>query len=193
MASAISVGLVALCLAFIFKGLPAMARYVAFAVPAGIEGQIGWASQKALTKYITTGQTTDDQAVLARVGEQLAALSKAAHTHLVVTPVAVNLAFPNAFALPGGTVIVTTGLLRLGLTDDEIAAVMAHELGHEELEARPPEHPPSELRVDRGQRGHRGPRNPVQLLGQPSDLPPHPTVGIRGISRGKRTRMPSTS
>ena len=132
-AASVCVGLIALCLAFIFKGLPAMARYVAFAVPAGIEEQIGWASQKALTKYITTGQTTDDQAALNRVGEQLANLSKAAHTHLLVTPVAVNLAFPNAFALPGGTIIVTTGLLRLGLTDDEIAAVMAHELGHEEL------------------------------------------------------------
>jgi Zn-dependent protease with chaperone function len=132
-AAAVCATLVALCLAFIFKGLPAMARSIAFAVPAGIEGQIGWASQKALLKYQTSGQTPADRAVFARVNEQLGVLSRAAHTHLPMTPMAVNLALPNAFALPGGTVVVTTGLLRLGLTDDEISAVLAHELGHEEL------------------------------------------------------------
>ncbi len=36
----------------------------------------------------------------------------------------------NAFALPGGTVVVTDELVALADTDDEIAAVLAHELGH---------------------------------------------------------------
>ncbi len=36
----------------------------------------------------------------------------------------------NAWALPGGKVAVYTGLLNLGVTDDELAAVMAHEVGH---------------------------------------------------------------
>ncbi|KAG2426351.1 hypothetical protein HXX76_013108 [Chlamydomonas incerta] len=38
---------------------------------------------------------------------------------------------PNAFVVPGGKVVVFTGLLRLlGHSDDELAAVMAHEVGH---------------------------------------------------------------
>ncbi len=36
----------------------------------------------------------------------------------------------NAFALPGGKVGVYTGLLRLAQTDDELAIVMGHEIGH---------------------------------------------------------------
>lgn len=36
----------------------------------------------------------------------------------------------NAFALPGGKVGVYTGLLNLATTDDELAIVMGHEIGH---------------------------------------------------------------
>ena len=36
----------------------------------------------------------------------------------------------NAFALPGGKVGVYTGLLKLAATDDELAIVMGHEIGH---------------------------------------------------------------
>jgi Zn-dependent protease with chaperone function/tetratricopeptide (TPR) repeat protein len=37
---------------------------------------------------------------------------------------------PNAFALPGGQVFVTRGMLSLGLTDDELAALLGHEIAH---------------------------------------------------------------
>ena len=37
---------------------------------------------------------------------------------------------PNAFTLPGGHIYVSTGLLELAGSDDEIAAVLAHEIGH---------------------------------------------------------------
>ncbi|MEO6005499.1 MAG: M48 family metallopeptidase [Opitutus sp.] len=36
----------------------------------------------------------------------------------------------NAFALPGGKVGVYTGLLKLASSDDELAIVMGHEIGH---------------------------------------------------------------
>lgn len=36
----------------------------------------------------------------------------------------------NAFVVPGGKVVVYTGLLRLLRTEDELAAVIAHEAGH---------------------------------------------------------------
>ena len=36
----------------------------------------------------------------------------------------------NAWALPGGKVAVYTGLLNLGVSDDELAAVMGHEVAH---------------------------------------------------------------
>ena len=39
-------------------------------------------------------------------------------------------AMPNAFALPGGIVVVTTGLLRKADSETEVAGVLAHEIEH---------------------------------------------------------------
>lgn len=36
----------------------------------------------------------------------------------------------NAFALPGGAIIMTDALVKLAKSDDQIAAVLAHEIGH---------------------------------------------------------------
>jgi len=44
--------------------------------------------------------------------------------HLVEMPV------PNAFALPGGQIFLTRGMLKMGLTDDELAALLGHEIAH---------------------------------------------------------------
>ena len=42
----------------------------------------------------------------------------------------VDMPEPNAFALPGGYVYVTRGLLVLANTEDELAGVVGHEIGH---------------------------------------------------------------
>jgi Zn-dependent protease with chaperone function/tetratricopeptide (TPR) repeat protein len=42
----------------------------------------------------------------------------------------IELAEPNAFALPGGQVFVTRGMLATGLGDDELAALLGHEIAH---------------------------------------------------------------
>ena len=42
----------------------------------------------------------------------------------------VDLDLPNAFALPGGYVYVSRGLLALVNSEDELAGVMGHEIGH---------------------------------------------------------------
>ena len=36
----------------------------------------------------------------------------------------------NAFALPGGTIVITDALVKLARNDDQISAVLAHEVGH---------------------------------------------------------------
>jgi beta-barrel assembly-enhancing protease len=46
----------------------------------------------------------------------------------------VNASIPNAFTLPDDTIVLTTGMLALAGSPDEIAGVLAHELGH--VEAR---------------------------------------------------------
>ena len=42
----------------------------------------------------------------------------------------VDMPIPNAFALPGGQIFVTRGMLDLGLTDDMLAGLLGHEIGH---------------------------------------------------------------
>jgi beta-barrel assembly-enhancing protease len=70
-------------------------------------------------------------ALVQRVGAQLASRSVAARSpyrfsfHVLADPRTVN-----AFALPGGPVFITEGLLRLLHTEGEVAAVLGHEVGH---------------------------------------------------------------
>jgi predicted Zn-dependent protease len=42
----------------------------------------------------------------------------------------VEMAAPNAFALPGGQVFVTRGMLDMGIDDDELAGLLGHEVAH---------------------------------------------------------------
>lgn len=42
----------------------------------------------------------------------------------------VDMPVPNAFALPGGQIFVTRGMLEMGLDDDMLANVLGHEIAH---------------------------------------------------------------
>ncbi len=42
----------------------------------------------------------------------------------------VDMAIPNAFALPGGQIFITRGMLDLGLSDDMLAGLLGHEIAH---------------------------------------------------------------
>ena len=70
-------------------------------------------------------------ALVQRVGEGLVRQSVAAKSpykfsfHVLADPKTVN-----AFALPGGPVFITEGLLRLLKTEAELAGVLGHEIGH---------------------------------------------------------------
>lgn len=71
------------------------------------------------------------RALVQRTGERLVSRSLAAKSpyrysfHVLADPRTVN-----AFALPGGPIFITEGLLRLLKTEGELAAVLGHEIGH---------------------------------------------------------------
>ncbi|HSE57141.1 MAG TPA: M48 family metalloprotease [Nitrospiraceae bacterium] len=81
-----------------------------------VEAQMGLLDNDAFTPY------------LAQLGQRLAEQSPrqgvAYQFHLV------DMEEPNAFALPGGYVYVTRGLLALTNSEDELAGVVGHEIGH---------------------------------------------------------------
>jgi predicted Zn-dependent protease len=73
----------------------------------------------------------DARALVQRLGEKLVRESAAASSpykfsfHVLADPRTVN-----AFALPGGPIFITEGLLRVLRSEAEVAAVLGHEIGH---------------------------------------------------------------
>jgi predicted Zn-dependent protease len=68
------------------------------------------------------------QAYVTRVGRQLVAVSELPELNFTFTVLDSDVI--NAFALPGGYVYITRGLLALADDEAEVAGVMAHEIGH---------------------------------------------------------------
>ena len=68
------------------------------------------------------------QAYVTRIGNQLKAVSELPDLDFTFT--VLNSDVVNAFALPGGYVYITRGLLALADNEAELAGVMAHEIGH---------------------------------------------------------------
>lgn len=81
-----------------------------------IEESVGLTKDPQLTAYVES------------VGQRLAAHSprRDVEYHFYV----VEMVEPNAFALPGGFVYVSRGLLALANSEDELANVIGHEIGH---------------------------------------------------------------
>lgn len=74
---------------------------------------------------------TDDEAEQERVAEIGYRLVQAANFHEVpFTFHVVRMPEPNAFALPGGHIFVTTSMLSMGVTDDMLAGLLGHEVAH---------------------------------------------------------------
>lgn len=130
-------GFVAAAVAGIFAGLfiayqvgvPWAANRVAAALPEGVEHELAEQSMRALDQFLEPTQI--DPAVGARIADGFIAMRQ--HT----TGPRSTLQFragrflgANAVTLPGGTIIVTDELVRLMDNDDQVLAVLAHELGH---------------------------------------------------------------
>ncbi len=65
---------------------------------------------------------------VAAIGYRIVAAS--GFVQLPITFFLIDMPEPNAFALPGGQVFLTRGMLSLGLGDDALAALLGHEIAH---------------------------------------------------------------
>jgi predicted Zn-dependent protease len=115
---------------FLEHGLPRLAERLALRVPLSLEQRMGEQVLEALesTELEPSGLTEQRQAELRRAFSDLVAdLPESSGLRLELR----SLDTPNAFALPGGTVVMTDELVALAEDDSEIVAVLAHEVGHE--------------------------------------------------------------
>lgn len=123
--------LVAIVGASTYFGVPVLCRRAALAVPANIERSAGEAALGTLNQWLKPSDL--DHTQRRRVLAQLTRLRNASHFATAPRLEYRRLGtFPNAFAFPGGIIVMSDELVLLA-TDDEIAAVLAHEIAHWQL------------------------------------------------------------
>lgn len=92
------------------------------------EIEIGRAAARQVEEYIGLSGGEELDGYLARIGQRLAKHSS--RSDLAYEFHVVDMKEPNAFALPGGYIYVSRGLLALMNVEDELAAVLGHEIAH---------------------------------------------------------------
>lgn len=98
------------------------------------EYQLGLAvASRILPLYPPVGTTDPAAEYVAQLGAVLAAASNDPSPFKGYSFILVKSDEVNAFAVPGGFVFVTTGMLKFLRTEDELAAILGHEMGHLEL------------------------------------------------------------
>jgi len=116
-------------LAMIWFGLPLLADRLAPLVPNALERRIGDAAEGQI-RLIFGGKTCASPAGRAAFDKLMREIGAAAGLSAPVQAAVLDTPVPNAFALPGGKVYLFNGLLEKAENADEIAGVLAHELGH---------------------------------------------------------------
>ena len=122
-----AVGFAAVCLIGSLA-LGIMVRILVHRVPREWEQELGDESMKELRRQ---AQFLDDTNLQERLESAVAPLLKALPKDLPPCKFYIlDYPLPNAFALPGGYVVATKGLMNLADRPEEIAGVVAHELAH---------------------------------------------------------------
>jgi predicted Zn-dependent protease len=113
----------------IWFGLPLAADRLAPLVPNALERRIGDAAEGQI-RGIFGGKTCNNASGRAAFDKLMKEIGTAAGIDTPVRAAVLGTPVPNAFALPGGKVYLFSGLLAKADNPDEIAGVLAHELGH---------------------------------------------------------------
>lgn len=128
-ALAAAVVVVALLWGGIVFGVPALARVVAARMHPGVERQMGVQALATLDR-LALEPSALPEARRTALAARFTALTQLAGGEYVLEFRKSPAVGPNAFALPGGTVVLLDELVATARHDDEIAAVLAHEIGH---------------------------------------------------------------
>ena len=116
---------------FLQFGVPKMAEYVAKATPPTMETKIGKQALDGLDQLYFSPSKADlarKASITAALKQLCVALKDCPQYQLEFRDG--GMIGANAFALPGGYMVVTDQIIELSQNDTEIIAVLAHELGH---------------------------------------------------------------
>ena len=120
-------------------GLPALVERIAPLIPWSVEHRLGQAVEPQVRAMLDTGRsggpfecgTADaEKAGRAALDKLVGLLEGAASMPIPLKTIAVRRSEANAVALPGGHIYVFKGLIDKAQSPDELAGVLAHEIGH---------------------------------------------------------------
>jgi Zn-dependent protease with chaperone function len=119
--------------------LPALIERLAPLIPLSVEYRLGAAVEAQVRSMLDTEKSgkpfecsvgAGEQAGRAALDKLIGRLEQAASLPIPVKAAVVRRSEANAIALPGGHVYVFQGLVKQAQTPDELAGVIAHEIGH---------------------------------------------------------------
>src|SRR5882757_2676009 len=115
--------------AVVLFGVPLAADRLAPLVPQAFERRLGDVAEGHV-RALFGGRMCNDPSGQAAFTKLVNAIREPAGLDTSVQSAVLASSIPNAFALPGGKVYLFDGLLAKAENPDEIAGVLAHELGH---------------------------------------------------------------
>ena len=110
-------------------GIPLLADRLAPLVPAAWEKRVGDMVDGQLKKIFNADACASEEGAKA-FAKMMKAIEGAGHLDMPIDAKVIRSPIANAVALPGGRVYLFRGLLEKAENPDEIAGVLAHELGH---------------------------------------------------------------
>lgn len=114
-------------------GLPALARWLAPKMPYTMERNLGEGAIRAMdqSRLLQPSRVSDDTQfeIRQRFARMVAGRDGPVQPRVEFRALA-NV--PNALAFPGGTIVLTDGMVQMAESYEEVLAVLAHEVGHVE-------------------------------------------------------------
>jgi Zn-dependent protease with chaperone function len=110
-------------------GVPFVAERLTPLVPLSFERRLGGMADNQV-RAIFGGRTCANADGVAAFAKLVETLRQAGHVDMPLQTEVLASSVPNAFALPGGRIYLLNGLLQKADSADEIAGVIAHEVGH---------------------------------------------------------------
>ncbi len=113
----------------VLYGVPLVAERLTPLIPLSFEQRLGEMADNQV-RTIFRARTCSDPQGNAAFAKLVETVRLAGHLDRPLRTAVLTSPIPNAFALPGGKIYLFNGLLEDANSPDEVAGVLAHELGH---------------------------------------------------------------
>jgi Zn-dependent protease with chaperone function len=112
-------------------GIPVLAKRIAFSLPTATEKMLGQEALAGLDRILLepTQLSQERQAELKILFAGMTSSIEGAQDYQIEFRASSKMG-PNALALPSGIVVITDALVNLSKNNNELVAVLAHEIGH---------------------------------------------------------------